>query len=241
MKRAALTALILLGACTLPRPPKTPSTPAAPPPSPLISPLRATRTRPLLATIREGPRGDALFLDPPGLHVTLGAAESGRSYVGDALEHVRSCNDEWDREFALVANAALPFDRLVAHVGSEPFCGGVSYFDLHVRAYVLDEPVAIVARAVERAGKAEVARLDAERGAPPAALVPRPEVAGFSRVAFSYERFYGDYGATAHVDAYLRAFDAGTVALVFFYTVDPAYVADGTRVDPILDVLTSAR
>ena len=45
---------------------------------------------------------------------------------------------EWDVEFARVCDAALPFERCAAHVGSEGWERTVrSYGDLQVRAYDL--------------------------------------------------------------------------------------------------------
>ena len=47
-------------------------------------------------------------------------------------------NDEWDTEFARVCNVSLPFDRCVAHLGSEGWGDDArSFSDLQVRVYDL--------------------------------------------------------------------------------------------------------
>jgi hypothetical protein len=42
--------------------------------------------------------------------------------------------------------------------------------------------------------------------------------AAWKRWDFAYARWYGDYGATAHVDFRARQFDGHTVVFVFMYT-----------------------
>ena len=52
-------------------------------------------------------------------------------------------------------------------------------------------------------------------------LHPKPRIAGkigLLSTGTSYDRFYHDYGATAHVDTRLKQFGRETMAFVFMYT-----------------------
>lgn len=139
----------------------------------------------------------------PNLHLT--AAE---------LDRVELTEGEWDREFALVVNAVLPFEQCVAHVGSEGWGPhGMSYADLQVRAYVLTTSPEVVAERARARGFAVAERL----------AEARPELSHWRsgewiRILISYPLFYVDYGATALVDIRSRRLDDRTVAFAFMYT-----------------------
>jgi hypothetical protein len=139
----------------------------------------------------------------PNLHLT--AAE---------LDRVELTEGEWDREFALVVNAVLPFEQCVAHVGGEGWGPhGLSYADLQVRAYVLAmSPEEIAARARSE-GSAVVGELT---GSAPELWHGRRGV--WSRTVIEFRLFFVDYGATALVDIHSRRFVDRTVAFAFMYT-----------------------
>lgn len=130
------------------------------------------------------------------------------------LDAARDAEGEWDREFAQVVNAILPFERCVAHVGAEGWGRkGISYADLQVRAYVLEEtPGDIEARAATLGTRA----VASFAGSPP---VPLHESEGeWKRTVLRYQRTYWDYGATAIVDLRVRPWPNHTVAFAFMYT-----------------------
>ncbi len=175
----------------------------------------------------------------PTIELAIPIWMTGDSFTGPMLTGVRSCDNEWDREFAVVANALLPFSELVLHVGSDPFCAGASYFDVHVRVYAMTTPIATLETSIPSRGLTAVATLaNDEYSAWPAApgATTRSEP-GWTALAVHYPRFYMDYGGTATIHVYLRRFGTTTIAIMFMMTHDPRYTADGQPVDPILDVL----
>lgn len=132
----------------------------------------------------------------------------------DELAKVEHGAGEWDTEYGLVCNAALPFARCCAHVGEEGWGrDGVSYGDLQVRVYVLDKTLDEVGHDIADKAAAKVKQITE---AP--AEVATDKTAPWKRWDFAYNRWYGDYGATAHVDFRARQFDDDTVIFVFMYT-----------------------
>lgn len=130
------------------------------------------------------------------------------------LDEVRETQDEWDREFALVVNAILPFDQCIAHVGGDGWGPrGISYADLQVRVYFLTATPEEIEERVRSQGSVFVASLT---GTP---VVPKQEKIGaWRRTVFKYFRTYIDYGATAIVDVRLRLLSNRTVVFAFMYT-----------------------
>ncbi|HWO20584.1 MAG TPA: hypothetical protein VNO30_17565 [Kofleriaceae bacterium] len=231
MKRAAFT---MVAAC---------STPARAPIS--ATAATAVAAAPLSATIESTGTAERITVTPPGIVFEVSSSNAGVSYTGAKLAAVRECTGEWDREFAEVANAALPFDRLAVHVGSEAFCDGHLYIDMHVRAYVIDARPEAVVRAIGERGGVVARRLTSEariRDKPvPSKWEPRVELPGFAHVGLSYARWYGDYGGTAHLDAFVRGVGDQTFALLIMWTSSPVYEADGVRIDPIANIVLSVR
>jgi hypothetical protein len=152
---------------------------------------------------------------------------------------------DWDPEYSLVVNAVLPFERCALHAGGEGWGReGVSYADLQMRVYVLDEVPEKVEARVASAGVQAVRtlftprrvasrlsslppqpgnrpELPKEPDEPPKGMkvpIERSNRDGWQQVALSYDLFYGDYGATARVDFRLRRMGNRTVAVVFMHT-----------------------
>jgi hypothetical protein len=151
---------------------------------------------------------------------------------------------DWDPEYAIVVNAVLPFERCALHAGGEGWGReGVSYADLQMRVYVLDEVPEKVEAKVAAVGVQAVRTLFTPRRViqrgrggrpidyrpelpenpdqPPKNMkvpVERSDQDGWRRVALSYDLHYGDYGATASVDFRLRRMSDRTVAVVFMHT-----------------------
>jgi hypothetical protein len=228
MKRAAFT---MVAACSTPT--RAPIAATAPIAAPLSARVESTDT------------AERITVTPPGIVFEVPNADAGVSYTGARLAEVRECTGEWDREFAEVANAALPFERLAVHIGSEAFCDGHSYVDMHVRAYVVDARPEAVVRAIGERGGAVARRLTREarrRAEPvPSRWAPRLEFPGFAHVGLSYARWYGDYGGTAHLDAFVRGVGDQTFALLLMWTRSRVYEADGVRIDPIANIVRSVR
>ena len=66
-------------------------------------------------------------------------------------------------------------------------------------------------------------------------------VPGFAHVGLSYARWYGDYGGTAHLDAFVRGAGDQAFVLLVMWVRSPVYEADGVRIDPIADIVRSVR
>jgi RNA polymerase sigma factor (sigma-70 family) len=130
------------------------------------------------------------------------------------LAKVENGAGDWDTEYGLVCNAALPFSRCYAHVGEEGWGpDGASFADLQVRVYVLEKTLDQVKRLIEERGEAKVKEITKK-----APTVTTGDTGGWKRWQLAYERWYGDYGGTAYVDFRARQFDGDTVVFVFMYT-----------------------
>jgi hypothetical protein len=154
------------------------------------------------------------------LHLTRGELAKVEQGAGD-----------WDTEYALVCNAALPFSRCCAHVGEEGWGKeGVSFADLQVRVYVLEKKVDEVGRQIEELGTAKVREITKK---PP--RVTKNGTGAWKRWDFAYDRWYGDYGGTAHVDFRARQMGGRTMVFVFMYTT---YFSQEAKIRSILDSFT---
>jgi len=151
---------------------------------------------------------------------------------------------DWDPEYATVVNAVLPFEQCALHAGGEGWGReAVSYADLQMRVYILDEaPEKIEAKAVSEGAHAVRTLFTPRRIAwrnrgGPIRERPEPPIKdadklpkdmkipverntkdGWRQVALSYDLFYGDYGAKASIDFRLRRTSDHTVAVVFMHT-----------------------
>jgi RNA polymerase sigma factor (sigma-70 family) len=147
------------------------------------------------------------------------------------LTKVENGTGNWDTEYGLVCNAALPFARCCAHVGDEGWGkDAVSYGDLQVRVYVLDQPLDRVQRQIEERAAAKVKETTKQ-----AAKMSKDDDASWKQRKFSYERWYRDYGATAYVDFRARPFDGHTVVFAFMYT---NFTNQETKIQTLLQSFT---
>jgi hypothetical protein len=130
------------------------------------------------------------------------------------LEAVARGAGDWDTEYASLCNAIFPFDCCAAHVGGEGWGDqGVSFGDLQVRVYDMSEPPEGLERRFNTEGLGELRRI-----APKSGVFRREMTGEWQRTLFVFDRFYYDYGATAHVDVRLHRFDERTIVFVFMYT-----------------------
>jgi hypothetical protein len=128
--------------------------------------------------------------------------------------------DEWDREFARICSASLPFDRCAAHVGGEGWGDDArSFGDLQVRVYDLLDPPGDLVYGIVKAVKA-VAEVDEPRGE-----FREP----WRRLLITYHRLHFDYEATAFVDFRLRKLRDRTIVFVFMYVAN-----SGAKIPSIL-------
>jgi hypothetical protein len=108
----------------------------------------------------------------------------------------------------------LPFDRCAAHVGGEGWGkDGVSYGDLQVRVYDLGEPANAVEQRIEKEASTDVERFSGQKPD-----VKHDRAAAWNKTVFAFPRWYGDYGATAHVDFRVRRLGTRTFVFVFMYS-----------------------
>ena len=134
------------------------------------------------------------------------------------LMKVQTGKGEWDSEYSVVVNAALPFEDCAAHVGGEGWgVEGSSFVDLQVRAYVTDLPMREILERVQKSAFAEAQRIaNAEGGsAGNEAHVSISSDGNWRRAAIDYPLWYHDYGGTAKIDFYLRDESKYRLVLVF--------------------------
>ena len=136
----------------------------------------------------------------------------------EELEKVPTGTGEWDSEYSLVVNAALPFEDCAAHVGGEGWgLKSGSYGDLQMRAYVTDLSVSELLERIqgpgfnkaEKIGRAEGQKLGSE------AHISVSREKDWQRATVSYPLWYYDYGGTAVIDFYVREAPPYRLVLVF--------------------------
>ena len=131
------------------------------------------------------------------------------------LEKVKNAAGEWDREYAEVVNAVLPFSKCAVHVGDEGWGGdGVSFADLQVRAYVVDMTPEQVLEKVSKDGVAQASKFSKK------VSTSQGKQENWQRGSVSYSVWYGDYGGKATIDFYARTFGKQTAVLVLMHAWD---------------------
>ena len=139
----------------------------------------------------------------PNLHLTPGQ-----------LVLVKDAEGEWDKEFSVIVNAILPFERCIAHVGSEGWgSSGLSFSDLQVRAYSLMETPAEIESDACSKGLTAASKIQGM-----VANCTADQAGMWRRIVTTYSRTYQDYSAKATVDIRIRRFNSKTVGFAFMYT-----------------------
>ena len=147
------------------------------------------------------------------------------------LEKVKDATGEWDKEYAEVVNAVMPFSKCAAHVGGEGWGQqAVFYGDLQMRAYIVDM---IPEQVHEKLVKDGVPRASTFSKKVSLAQSKQGE---WHRSTISYEMWYGDYSGTAVVELYARAYGKQTAVLVFMHTEHTT--SDEAHVQQILKSFT---
>lgn len=127
------------------------------------------------------------------------------------LNLVKDAEGEWDKEFAIYTNYLLPFEKCIAHAGSEGWgSNSISFADLQLRAYIFDSSsFEITTRQLD-----SLALLI--KGVTPAYTIQ--EDRSWKRLLINYMRSYSDYRATATIDIRIKLFGDKTIVFVFMYT-----------------------
>lgn len=129
----------------------------------------------------------------------------------DRAELARPARVGWHREYATVADTVLPVSAAVAHFGTIDWQSEPCWGDLQARLYVVDLPVLTVVQRVQDAGIAAVTP----------AFAARSEVVdtvGWRRARIVWDAWYSDFGASTHMDYYIRRVRGRTVVLLLMYT-----------------------
>lgn len=182
-------------------------------------PPSSTRDDAVVTAVGPGPR-----FEIPAQWLTWHAEFANNLHLTrPELELVRQGAGEWDTEYAAVLAPILDYDRCVAHVGGEGWgSDAVSFSDLQLRVYVLDEPLAdVLTRVQSMPADTLVKDITLEDGAP------------WTRVTLGWNNFYGDYGGPALVDLRLRRFASATVVFAGMYS-------DWPDLEPQLDAIVAS-
>jgi hypothetical protein len=141
-------------------------------------------------------------------HDLHGSAERRFATSQAMLDSLRNAGGEWDREYSAVSDTILPFSRLVAQVGPEPFGDGQCFGDLQMRIYVFPDASA-PPKEVKAAG------LRTARSFFPSATLVDRDSAQWHIDRLRWDAWYYDYGAEANVEIFTTTVRGRTVALVF--------------------------
>jgi hypothetical protein len=135
---------------------------------------------------------------------------------------------EWDTEYAAVVNAALPFHDCAAHVGGEGWGrDGVSFGDVQMRAYLTTLSPQEVLQRLSDAGLSKAHEVGRDAGFLDAGAEGR-----WRKAELHYSLWYGDYGGTATIRAYMTPDHGNTLVLVF---MSVAGSSEGGEIQRIVD------
>jgi hypothetical protein len=124
------------------------------------------------------------------------------------LDSLRNAQGEWDREYSAVSDSILPFAKLVAQVGPEPFGAGQCFGDLQMRVYVFPD-------AWKLSEQAKATGLRTARGFFSSATLGSRESAPWHVDRLHWSAWYYDYGAEANLEIFSTVVHGKTVVLVF--------------------------
>jgi hypothetical protein len=172
------------------------------------------------ASMQASLRGDAIELKPAraSFHIPREWVDWHTKYHDNLhlsptdLAEARVADGEWDKEYAEVVNALLPFNNCVAHVGGEGWGkNGYSFGDVQMRAYVVDLSPKRISQCILKSGPSNALRFSKK------ASIRCATFDDWQRVTLSYPLWYSDYGGTANIDVFSRAIGGQTAVLVFMY------------------------
>lgn len=157
--------------------------------------------------------------DRPNLHLTP-----------NELNTVKEAEGEWDKEFARVINAILPFEECLAHIGSEGWGErALSFADLQVRLYIVQMTFSEIENNARSKGLAMVSSITGQAGG---YNVEQSDV--WKKIKIEYRLVYQDYSAISIVDMRIRQLSDKSVVFVFMYT---DYTDHSGTINDMLDSL----
>ncbi len=146
------------------------------------------------------------YPDKPNIHLTA-----------EQLKNVKDAEGEWDHEYALILNEALPFSSCLLHAGSEGWgLDGTTYTDLQMRVYVVESSVHETANAINKKASQAVEKVSGQIASP-----QTKKFGPWQNIRFDYDLKYEDYGATAEIDLYLQPSKNATIVFAFMHTLQP--------------------
>jgi hypothetical protein len=150
------------------------------------------------------------------------------------LRTVEKGDGEWDRQYATIVNAALPFeDCSVQAKGTE------SASRIQMRAYIMHRNIIDVEKRIRERGISAAKRLptvptdrfSAGKGLPSRVenvAARQDKVGEWDRILITSDLWFLDYGGTASVEFYVANHENWTAVLVFMYS-QPTSAASGQR------------
>jgi hypothetical protein len=158
-------------------------------------------------------QGRTIRMRPSGVSLQIPEDWDGLYVERTELEKVKRGRGEWYREYAKVANAALPFTDCSVQAGrylwSSPGVG------ITMRGYVLGSSGSAIDAKV--ASKALAAAQALPSPTVRNASLKQTEVEQWHRNLITYDVWYVDYGGRANVDFYSTEVEGNSVVLVFMY------------------------
>lgn len=141
-------------------------------------------------------------------HDLRGSVERRFATSQTMLDSLRNARGEWDREYSAVTDSILPFARLLAQVGPEPFGAGQCFRDLQMRVYVFPD-------AWKLSEQAKATGLRTARSFFPSATLVGRDSEQWHIDRLRWDAWYYDYGAEANLEIFTTIVRGRTVALVF--------------------------
>ncbi len=178
--------------------------------------------------------GNIARLVPNGPHFSIPESwlQSARNFSlnPEDLAKAKNSQEEWNSEYAKIANLALPFKQCAFCGGSEPWIRGGHFNDLQMRAYTSRKSVAEIRRRLVEVKTTMQSRYSGhgmistaeENQLGPIQFTQKDE---WLQGLWSFDLFYYDYGGSAQVEVWLKSFDQGTAVLVFMHTGGSAHKA----------------
>jgi hypothetical protein len=165
------------------------------------------------------PETRRITIDPGGLTFEIPAYWVTYLSRGQLAGVENPERDEWDTEYARARNAALPFNRCVAHVGSEPWGEkGESYADLQISVYEVLDDLKDLEEHIVKTAPATLHQQEVK--------VQRETIGGWRRVLISFMGWHFDYGAPAAIVFRLRKFGERGVVFVFMQAGYPNKITE---------------
>lgn len=135
----------------------------------------------------------------------------------EQLHKAKEVEGEWDHEYAIILNEALPFSHCLLHAGSEGWgVDGITYTDLQMRLYILESTVTETESTISQKTSKAIEKVSGQSNPPKV-----DKLGPWQNLRYNYDLKYEDYGATAEIDFYLQPSGNATLIFVFMHTRQP--------------------